>query len=77
MLNRVYKELYVNLRESAVDFNMMVDSIIQISPAYSSEREKKDPKDAGKEHKEIKDKDGIKKTMAITSKTLIYFRKIT
>jgi hypothetical protein len=47
MLNRVYKDFYMNLRTSAVDFNMMVDSIIQISPAYNSE------KDKGKE-KEIK-----------------------
>ena len=45
MLNRVYKELYNNLRFSAVDFNMMVDSIIQISPAYTSDREKPREKD--------------------------------
>ena len=40
MLNRVFKDYYMNLRTSAVDFNMMVDSIIQISPAYNSERDK-------------------------------------
>ena len=40
MLNRVYKDFYLNLRTSAVDFNMMVDAIIQISPAYNSERDK-------------------------------------
>ena len=45
-LNTVYKNLYTSLKQDQPDFNMMVDAIIQISPAYNPEREKQaqDPK---------------------------------
>lgn len=39
-LNIVYKKLYSSVKEDQPDFNMMVDAIIQISPAYNPEREK-------------------------------------
>lgn len=43
-LNTVYKMLYSSQREEKPDFNMMVDAIIQISPAYNPERDKKGDK---------------------------------
>jgi hypothetical protein len=43
-LNHVYKSLYGSFRTRKPDFNMMVDAILQISPAYNPEREK------GKDH---------------------------
>lgn len=39
-LNLVYKRLYLLPKGEELDFNMMVDAIIQISPAYNPEREK-------------------------------------
>lgn len=39
-LNIVYKKLYSASKDDLPDFNMMVDAIIQISPAYNPEREK-------------------------------------
>jgi hypothetical protein len=39
-LNTVYKKLYGSVKGDQLDFNMMVDAIIQISPAYNPEREK-------------------------------------
>lgn len=32
--------MYSNIKEDQLDFNIMVDAIIQISPAYNPEREK-------------------------------------
>lgn len=37
-LNLVYKKMYSNIKEDQLDFNIMVDAIIQISPAYNPER---------------------------------------
>ena len=36
-LNTVYKNLYSSLKQDQPDFNMLVDAIIQISPAYNPE----------------------------------------
>ncbi len=38
-LNIVYKKLYSAVKEDLPDFNMMVDAIIQISPAYNPEKQ--------------------------------------
>lgn len=53
-LNTVYKRLYSSVKEDQLDFNMIVDAIIQISPAYNPEREKggQDNKKKGN-HQEI------------------------
>ena len=37
-INSVYKKLYSSQRVEQPDYNMMVDAIIQISPAYNPER---------------------------------------
>jgi hypothetical protein len=39
-LNSVYKVLYHDLRKERKDFNLIVDSILQISPAYNPEKDK-------------------------------------
>lgn len=38
-LNTVYKKLYSSVVDSNTDFNMMVDAIIQISPAYNPDKQ--------------------------------------
>lgn len=38
-LNTVYKKLYSSVIDSNTDFNMMVDAIIQISPAYNPDKQ--------------------------------------
>ena len=38
-LNSVYKKLFTNIRQDSPDFNMMVDAIIQISPAYNPDKQ--------------------------------------
>ena len=37
-LNRVYKAMFICTRDNTLNFNMMVDAILQISPAYSSDK---------------------------------------
>lgn len=37
-LNRVYQQLSQDTRRDEPDFNMIVDAIIQISPAYNPEK---------------------------------------
>ena len=44
-LNLVYKRLYSSFKDDQLDFNMMVDAIIQISPAYNPQREKQTQQD--------------------------------
>jgi hypothetical protein len=34
-LNKVYQDLYIKVRHEEADFCMLVDSILQISPAYN------------------------------------------
>lgn len=43
-LNIVYKKLYSSAKEDKPDFNMMVDAIIQISPAYNPEKQNQENK---------------------------------
>lgn len=38
-LNTVYKKLFLSIRQESPDFNMMVDAIIQISPAYNPDKQ--------------------------------------
>ena len=39
-LNTVYKHLYCDVRREKKDFNLIVDAILQISPAYNPEKDK-------------------------------------
>ena len=38
-LNTVYKQLFNSMNRDCSDFNMMVDAIIQISPAYNPDKQ--------------------------------------
>jgi hypothetical protein len=37
-LNKVYQDLYLRIRHEEVDYNLLVDSTLQISPAYNPEK---------------------------------------
>ena len=37
-LNRVYQDLFTSIRHEEPDFNLLVDSTLQISPAYNPEK---------------------------------------
>ena len=39
-LNTIYKHLYTRVRDDEPDYNIIVDAILQISPAYNPEKEK-------------------------------------
>lgn len=41
-LNKVYQDLYLRIRHEEVDYNLLVDSTLQISPAYNPEKSEKD-----------------------------------
>jgi hypothetical protein len=41
-LNKVYQDLYLRIRHEESDFNLLVDSTLQISPAYNPEKSDKD-----------------------------------
>jgi hypothetical protein len=43
-LNRVYQDLHFRIRHEEPDFNLLVDSILQISPAYNPEKNEKERK---------------------------------
>jgi hypothetical protein len=34
-LNKVYQDLYLRIRHEEIDYNLLVDSTLQISPAYN------------------------------------------
>lgn len=50
-LNKVYQDLYLRIRHEEPDFSLLVDSILQISPAYNPEKPNKPSKDDKKEDK--------------------------
>ena len=52
-LNKVYQDLHFKIRHEEPDFNLLVDSILQISPAYNPEKNEKDKKIEKKDNKEI------------------------
>ena len=56
LLNRVYKDIYNCSRHDIADFNRMVDSIIQISPAYNPEREKIKMEEAKAKNQKLHDR---------------------
>lgn len=41
-MNKVYQDLYLRIRHEEPDFNLLVDSTLQISPAYNPEKSEKD-----------------------------------
>jgi hypothetical protein len=50
-LNKVYQDLYLRIRHEEPDFNLLVDTILQISPAYNPDKNDKD-KRRGEDKKE-------------------------
>jgi ubiquinone/menaquinone biosynthesis C-methylase UbiE len=51
-LNSVYQELHFKIRHEDPDFNLLVDSILQISPAYNPEKNTKEKKFEKKESRD-------------------------
>lgn len=39
-LNIIYQHLFTKVRDNEPDYNIVVDAILQISPAYNPEKEK-------------------------------------
>jgi len=52
-LNKVYQELTYKIRHEDPDFSLLVDSILQISPAYNPEKNAKEKKEIKKEQREV------------------------
>jgi hypothetical protein len=54
-LNKVYQDLHFRIRHEEPDFNLLVDSILQISPAYNPDSKDKEKKAERLEKKETKE----------------------
>lgn len=48
-LNKVYQDLYLRIRHEEIDYNLLVDSTLQISPAYNPEKTEKEKRAERKE----------------------------
>jgi hypothetical protein len=48
-LNKVYQDLQMRIRYEEINYNLLVDSTLQISPAYNPEKNEKEKKNDRKE----------------------------
>ena len=58
-LNKVFQELDFKIRNEDPDFSLLVDSILQISPAYNPEKNTKEKKEVKKETREVQPRETL------------------